>query len=183
MFNDLSYPHKIHYFIFFCKLKICEPHCDLTYFKNAQKISTLDKLFEIATKDIVGDYKILFTDKGSKKRYSYLKGESVYAQKTRDLQSGLINGYKIVGSLKGVNNLVVVDDIISTGDTIIKAIENADIDHDCKIYIVCAHFEKNKYNKRIFDIDNLVSVYSTNSLSKRATCKKLKLINILEVIK
>lgn len=162
-------------------LKVCEPHCELNYFKNSSTISLVEPLFNILC-DNLDDYVIFFTDKGSKKRYFNLKGKSVYAEKKRNKLTGLIESYEIMGDITGAKNVIIVDDIISTGDTILLAMENILKKSNCNIYIVCGHFEKNKYNKRLFCVKNLVKIYSSNSLIKSSFNSKLKLFDIKKLL-
>ena len=162
-------------------LYVCEPHCDLEYFNNSKKISIVEPILKLATKDIV-EYKLFYIDKGILNKCKGLSDDYLYAQKTRDKKTGLIDSYEIVGDVTGVKNVVIVDDIISSGDTVMCAISKLLELGDFNIYIVCGHFEINKYNNRIFDIKNVKCVYSSNSLTKISNNKKLKLFDIREIV-
>lgn len=163
-------------------LKICEPHCDLDYFDNAQKICIVEKLFSKVTAEInfqKSNDLVIFTDKGSVKKYSRLNDNYAYGKKTRNPQTGLINSYKLIGNIKPKQKILIVDDIISSGDTIKEILEClSGCDND--VYILCAHLEKNKYNKRLVDNNQVKKIFASNSLTKKQT-KKIKLYDIKEI--
>lgn len=160
---------------------VCEPHCELSYFNNSKMIELVKPILRLVQKDIP-NYKLFYTDKGIREKCRKLSEDYLYAQKTRDKTTGLINSYEVVGDFTGVKNIIIVDDIISSGDTIICAINKLLEIGDFNIYIVCGHFEENKYNNRIFDIKNVKAVYTSNSLTKTSNNKKLKIFDIKEII-
>lgn len=164
-------------------LIICEPHCDISMFKNSVSFSYIDcikdKVFKEIGFDKDNDY-IVLTDKGGVKRYGGIGKNKVYFNKIRDLESGLIVKHEIVGNLDINSKVVIVDDIISTGDTIVNIIEELVKMGVKEVYVLSGHIENNKYNKRIFEFDEVRMVYSSNSLKKRGN-KKLKLFNVEEL--
>ena len=162
---------------------ICEPHSEIDEFFNAKSISFVEKLFQKVKNDInfgKDDY-LCFTDKGSKKRYSKLYGSSIYFEKERDLNTGLICKYNICGEFEPSKKFLIVDDIISTGDTICSAVELLKSYGVKNIYILSGHIENNKYNKRLLEYDCVKNIYSTNSL-KKIGGKKLKLFDVREIV-
>ena len=164
------------------KVIICEPHSDIDMINNSEKISYIEKILPIVYKEINFNYQkdvLLFTDKGSVRRYSYLAKNYVYAEKTRDLKTGLISSYNMIGDIKPNQKVVIVDDIISTGDTICECIEQIKTNNE--VYIVCGHYEKNKYNLRLQKNNRVKKIFSTNSLTKRQT-RKLKLYKVEDII-
>lgn len=166
------------------KLTICEPHSSINEFRNAEKISLIEdiknKLFSEASFN-EKDFTIVLTDKGSYERYKDIFSNKVYFEKVRDKDTGLIIKHNIVGTIKNTNKILIVDDIISTGDTIVNIVEYLSKQDIKEIYILSGHFEKNKYNKRLFNYKNVIKIYSTNSLIKKQN-KKLKLYDIKEFI-
>ena len=124
---------------------------------------------------------VVLTDKGGLNRYGNLTKNVVYFNKVRDLQTGLIVKHEIVGKIKPNSKCIIVDDIISTGDTILNVVEYLKSQGINDIYIMCGHYEKNKYNKRLISCDDIKKIYSTNSLSHRSN-KKLKLFDVKEMI-
>ena len=160
-------------------LTICEPHCDISNFTNSKQFSFVDylkdKLFEEINFDKSKDIVVL-ADKGGVKRYGHISKNIVYFNKVRDIDSGLIVKHEIVGDVDVNKNIVIVDDIISTGDTLFNIIEELSKLGSKKIYVISGHIENNKYNKRIYEHENVVNVYSSNSLKKKGV-KKLKLFD------
>lgn len=162
------------------RLTICEPHCDIKYFNNSKKYSFIENLKEKVKKDInfTQNDCVVFTDFGGYNRYSDIFDKKAYFKKVRDKNTGLIVEHQIVGEITKVKKALIIDDIISTGDTIvnvIKALKERGVD---QIYIFSGHIENNKYNNRIYDFDCVKMVYSTNSLKKKSNNKKLKLYKV-----
>lgn len=166
------------------KLVICEPHASIECFNNATQISfvelILKKLEEQKQFNKETDV-LFFTDKGSFKRYQHLGEHFIVGEKVRDKQTGLIASYELKGDLKTDGRIFIIDDIISTGDTMICALEELQKQTKKPITIVTGHFEKNKYNKRLLNLEYVEKIYSTNSLTKRQS-KKLKLFNVEELL-
>ena len=152
---------------------VCEPHCDIKEFNGWKEFSYIfnlkQKVFnEIKfdeTKDIV-----VFTDHGGLKRYSGFAKNNIYFSKQRDINTGLICKHSLVGELNTKGKALIVDDIVSTGDTIVSVIEMLKSKGIKEIYILSGHFENNKYNRRLFDFKEVKKVFSTNSLKKRQVC-------------
>ena len=165
-------------------ITICEPHCSTNMFKNSKEFSYINyikqKVFEEINFDENHDT-IVLTDKGGLKRYGHLTKNVVYFNKARDLQTGLIVKHEIVGKIGQNSKCIIVDDIISTGDTILNVVKYLKAQGIKDIYIMCGHYEKNKYNKRLINCDDIKKIYSTNSLSKRSN-KKLKLFDVKELL-
>ena len=163
---------------------VCEPHCDINGFKNGKCFGYIDVVKEYVYKEIGFDIEkdiVVLTDKGGLKRYGNMSKNAVYFDKERDLNTGLIVKHSIVGNIDTNRNLLIVDDIISTGDTIVNIIEELTKLGAKKIFVLSGHIENNKYNKRIFDYENVIKVYSTNSLKKMGS-KKLKLYDVKEIV-
>ena len=162
-------------------LKICEPHCNLDKFKNAQKIDIVGKIFDNVCKQIGFDKNkdyLIFTDKGAKQRYGHIGKNHIYFEKQRNLETGLIASHTMIGNLPKHAKAILIDDIISSGDTIcscLDLIEN-------NIYIICGHYEKNKYNKRLLKNKKVIKIFASNSLTKRSL-SKLELYKIENLIK
>lgn len=163
---------------------VCEPHCEIDCIDNSTSFSYLKKLKDIVIKEIGFDEEtdnVVFTDNGGFKRYSKLFNGSIYFNKQRDLVSGLITKQEIVGKIKPDKKVLIVDDIISTGDTIVNIVEYLKMQNVKQIYILCGHIENNKHNQRLQNYDIVKMMYSTNSLKKKED-KKIKLFNIREII-
>lgn len=165
-------------------ITICEPHSAINHFKNASELSYIsaikNQVFRLSHFDTEKDFVVL-TDKGGLKRYGNIAKNLVYFNKQRDPYTGLIIKQEIVGNLKDCKKVLIVDDIISTGDTIINIVEYLKKLNIKEIYIMSGHLENNKYNKRLEYIDEIKTIYSTNSLKKKGT-KKIYLFDIKEII-
>lgn len=178
--KTIQYVANIFNILQFDKLYIGEPHCNTKLFNNSFKIPYVELILnELNKTPSFIDSTLVFTDKGALKRYGHLNQNSIYFEKKRDKNSGLIIEHKLVGKIRH-KNLLFIDDIISTGDTIISCINL--LPDDVTIDIVCGHFEKNAYNNRLFDINKIHKIYSTNSLIKTGT-DKLILFPCEELIK
>ena len=162
---------------------ICEPHCDISNFNNSKKFGFVeyitDKVFEEIEFDIEKDIVVL-ADKGGVKRYGHISKNNVYFNKVRDMESGLIVKHEIVGNVDVDKKFVIVDDIISTGDTLYNIIEELTRLGVKSIYVISGHIENNKYNKRIYEHKNVINVYSSNALKKKGI-KKLKLFDVKDM--
>ena len=97
------------------------------------------------------------------------------------MTTGLICKYNICGDFDPSKKILIVDDIISTGDTLCNAIDVLKSKGAKQIYILCGHIENNKYNKRLYEYDCVKKIFSTNSL-KKVGSKKLKLFDVKEIV-
>lgn len=166
------------------RLNICQPHCELNYFKNAKEINLVEKLFDKVKNEIEFDLdkdKVIFTDKGSVKKFSHLAKNYAYGEKVRDKQTGLISSYKLCGEIENGQKILIIDDIVSSGDTICGILNLLTDFTSSEIYILSAHLENNKYNKRLEQNSQVVKIFSSNSLRKKST-KKIKLFNVVKIL-
>lgn len=165
-------------------ITICEPHSSIQGFNNAKQFSYVNNLKEKVFKIINFNQEtdvVVLTDRGGVKRYGNIAKNIVYFNKERDPKTGLIIKQEIVGDLKEAKKVLLVDDIISTGDTIINIVEYLTKIGVEEIYILSGHYEKNKFNKRLEKYENVKTIFSTNSLTKRNS-KKLFLIDIRKIL-
>lgn len=175
MFNDLNLNSII----------VCEPHCEINMFNNSSKISLVEKMKDLVFEEISFDNSkdvVVLADKGGVKRYGSIFKNVVYFEKKRDENTGLIIEHNIVGKLNKDSKVVIVDDIVSTGDTIVNIIEKLILEGIKEIYLLVGHYEVNKYNERIFGYKEIKKVFSSNSLTKMNS-DKLKLYTVSELIK
>ena len=164
-------------------ITICEPHCNISSFKNCKSFSYIKNMKETVFNDINFNCEkdiVVLAYKGGVKRYGDISKRIVYFNKVRDIDTGLIIKHEIVGNVNTDKKILIVDDIISTGDTIVNIIEELTRLGCEEIYVLSGHIENNKYNKRIFEYPNVKRVISTNSLKKKGT-KKLKLYDVMEI--
>ena len=164
-------------------LTLCEPHCEISMFNNSKTFSYIKSIKKDVFKEIEFDEQndiVVLTDKGGLKRYGDIARNIVYFNKVRDKDSGLIVKHEIVGNVDTSRKIVIVDDIISTGDTLVNIIDELNRLGAEKIYILSGHIENNKYNRRIFEYSSVKEVFSSNSLKKKSF-KKLKLFDVKEM--
>jgi phosphoribosylpyrophosphate synthetase len=164
-------------------LTVAEPHCSLELFKNSKSFSAVKTIYNKLLKQMpeLKNYQLVFTDKGGVERYKNLANNFIYGQKVRNQQTGLIENYELIGTLTS-ETVVIIDDIISTGDTIISAIEQLEKKNIKRIIIICGHLEKNKYNKRLTQHKLVTNLFATNSLTKKSFNKKIKLFSLWEIL-
>lgn len=182
--DSVNYVLKILNKIGLNSLTVCEPHCEIDIFYNVEKFSYVRSLITYVYEDVGfvdGEDMVVLTDKGGVSRYGDLAKNVVYFNKVRDDNTGLIVKHEIVGQIKSGSKALIIDDIISTGDTIVNIIEELEKKGIKEIYVLSGHIENNKYNKRIFKYSSVVRVVSTNSLKKRS-CDKLKLFSVIDLL-
>lgn len=166
-------------------ITLCDPHFKVEeYFENAKVVSFVDAIFNKIKSQIKfnKDKDVLFfTDAGSLRRFGYLSKNCVYCKKIRDKQTGLIASYEVCGDIPNDSRIVIIDDIISTGDTLRKAIAEIQKINNNPINIICGHFEKNKFNKQLIDCEIIEGIYSSSSLTKKGN-DKLKIFSVKDLI-
>ena len=162
---------------------ICEPHCEIDDFDNAKKFDFVRAIKNDVFNEIGFDEEkdfVVLTDKGGAKRYSGIAKNMTYFNKERSLETGLIVKQEIIGNIDISKKIVIVDDIISSGDTIVGIVEYLKELGAKEIYVLSGHIENNKSNKRLEQFDEVKMIFSTNSLKKRGT-KKIKIFDCGEV--
>ena len=161
-------------------LLLCEPHSDYEDFNNSKKFSYIENMVDDVFKEVKfnkdEDY-IVVTDKGSFKRYAHLAKHICRFEKERDLNTGIIAKHQIVGDIDVTKKVIIVDDIISTGTTILNVVNTLWEMGVKEIYILCGHIENNKQNISVIKNEKIKKIFSTNSLRKKGN-KKLKLFNV-----
>jgi len=165
-------------------ITVCEPHCDLKLFKNSKSLSLIKKMKDRVFAEIDFDKEndlVVLTDKGGWQRYKDIAKSVVCFEKQRDSQTGLIVKQQMIGHIDPTKKILVIDDIISTGDTIVNILDQLCLQGAKQVYIMSGHFEKNKYNHRLFDCKIVQKIFSTNSLRNNGT-KKLKLFDVKELL-
>lgn len=164
-------------------LTICEPHASIDEFKNAQKFDFVKNIKDRVFKQIGFDENqdcVVLTDKGGFLRYNGIAKNITYFKKERDIETGLIVNQEIASKIDISKKIVIVDDIISTGDTIVGIVDYLKSLGAKQIYVMSGHIENNKYNMRLAKFEEVKGIYSTNSLKKKGY-KKVKLFDAKEV--
>ena len=174
------------------KIIIIDPH--LLNIKS-RKISIIrsDSLFYCKIKELISKGKIinqliLLPDKSSlirnKKIVGKLKEDSVVVDKIRNFDV-------VISNIKSSNigfkkNIVVIDDIIDTGSTILKAVEAylgsvKGSNVSPRFYIFCTHGVFSKLNRRLLSNSFISKVYLTPTL-RRLEDKKIEYLDISRML-
>lgn len=93
---------------------------------------------------------ICFPDQGAEKRYDGGFLPTCYGIKTRDLETGYIEGYEFSGDVKG-KKVLIVDDLCDGGMTFIKCTEKLLQGGAKEVYLYVSHGIFSKGTKRLFD--------------------------------
>lgn len=163
----------------FDRIYVLEPHSDVTtaLLNNAvakhTTVSLLAKTIkEVGFCDYNEDY-LFFPDAGAQKRYSMFKYPSLVGYKSRDFQTGRINGLEVVGNAKPGFKAIIVDDLCSYGGTFILSAQRLKEMGASEIYLVVTHCENSIFKGDVFKKDNLINkVFTSDSiLSDEINCR------------
>lgn len=162
------------------KIIICEPHCNIKIFKKGSRFSIVEKIKKDVFKEIGFNPKIdnlVLPDNGAYTKYKHLAANVIYFEKKRDKKTGLIISHDMIGNIDPTKKTIIVDDIISTGDTICNILDKLKTCGIKNVAILSGHFEDNVYNHRLLKNKMVTKIFSSNSLQKNES-KKLKLYTI-----
>lgn len=162
------------------KLIICEPHCNIKIFKKSSRFSIIEKIKNDAFKEIGFNPEtdnLVLPDNGAYTKYKNLAKNVVFFEKKRDKKTGLIISHNMIGNVDPTKKTIIIDDIISTGDTICNILDKLKTCGIKSVAIISGHFEDNVYNHRLLKNKMITKIYSSNSLQKNES-KKLKLYTI-----
>ncbi|MGX7576427.1 ribose-phosphate pyrophosphokinase-like domain-containing protein [Candidatus Vidania fulgoroideorum] len=172
-----------------CLIKLMKPLKIITFdIHNFKSIKFLKNFYNINTyifiKKIIRNdkYTLIFPDNGSKNRYKKLikKNNSCIAFKKYRIKNKIklkINKNK---KLEFKKKILIIDDILDTGNTIKKILNFINKYKFKKIYLYVTHVTMNRKNFVKF-CKNFVKVYTTNSFDLKAN-KSVKIFNIIESI-
>lgn len=98
-------------------------------------------------------------------------------------QKDKVNCFNLIGSVKN-KNVVIIDDIISTGSTILQAVNLIKKEGAKKIFIVASHLTAVEKMKEKFDIAEIEKIITTDSIwfNQKNLFKKIKIISIDQLI-
>ena len=144
---------------------VLDPHSDVTTaLLNHVALSPLP--FEmLVDKGILEtkDFQVMFPDTGAAKKYTeiYDIPNKIIGFKHRNTQGRIVH-YQLDGFLDGTKNVLIVDDIISYGGTIVAAAKELRAHGVEHIDVVVSHCETNVFRGEVLDyIDKL---YTTDSI-------------------
>lgn len=110
---------------------------------------------------------IFYPDEGAMKRYSSLMYDNYsFGVKKRNDETDKIENFEIFGStdrIKG-NDVLIIDDICSSGETIYHSANKLKELGAKKIYIWVTHCENTVLNGRLLKDDLIEKIYTTNSI-------------------
>lgn len=173
------------------KVIVIDPHIQLNIkSEKYDEISNYNLFFENIKGKIeeLNNCCILSPDKSSSKKNDVfakkLDIDNIIFDKERDKNGEIItSGIK---NYKYHQNVIIIDDIIDTGNTILKAIDiyltnylkNDKNKEKPKFYIYCTHGVFSKINKKLFNNENIVKIYISNSYFNNIKNKKIEKIDI-----
>ncbi len=124
-------------------------------------------------------------DVGGSKRASayakYLNVPLVLCQKTRS-KANTVEEIKIIGEVEGMN-VIVIDDIVDTADTICKACDAMISEGAASVRAIASHCVMSGNAPKSVDNSKLEEIVFTNSIPYRNSicCKKLKQLSIAKM--
>lgn len=173
------------------KIIIFDPHSINIKSRRIKLISTYDIFYneikDLLAKKTIIDPLIILPDKSclirNKKILDKLKIKFIVADKIRSL-NGKISKLEFVDSFLIKENVIIIDDMIDTGRTIIKTVEaylnNENIKGFIpKFYIFCTHGVFSNLDSKILDNKFIKNIYLAPTLRKLKNTK----INYLDVSK
>lgn len=169
----------------FDKIIIVDPHSDVTLklLKNAEAIYPIvDWLPGI--KEKIGftdeDY-IVFPDEGAQRRYSkYNLGEKIcYCKKKRnEITNFIVNSKVVKGNIKEGCKCIIIDDLCSSGSTLLKCSELLNNMGASEIYIVVTHCEAACLKSDLLSEDSKVVKLFTSPSNMYEHHKKIEYLDI-----
>lgn len=171
----------------FNSIVVDEPHSDMSVGllddarQNLTSLNVLDKALVDIDFDVEKDY-IVLRDSGAEKRYTkplseyYIK-KTMVGVKNRDLQSGKIISFDLIGDMNMQGGrAVILDDLCSKGGTFLATAAKLKERNCSEVYLVVAHLENNVNSGSLPTSDLIERVYSTNSIYTDVAFKKLTLM-------
>lgn len=155
----------------FERIVVVDPHSDLTMAylgENAEPLYPVDLLRSAACQIPYSDYVVMFPDAGAAKRYgdAWSKFRHIIGTKFRDMETGKLSNYTVVGGDKAIGKKVlIVDDICSYGGTFMLAGDAIRVYDPTEITLVVTHCEHSIFKGSIFKEGSPISrVVTTDSI-------------------
>jgi ribose-phosphate pyrophosphokinase len=115
----------------------------LSYFRRARNVSTMPLLADYASKMMLKRPLVVSPDAGGADRAgefaSLLRAEMVALKKSRDRATGEVSIEQEIGADVSGRDALLIDDMISTGGSIVKAAEALRKNGAARVYAMCAH--------------------------------------------
>lgn len=153
----------------FNNVSVYEPHSDITknLLINCTEIKLAEKVFKYSK--LSPDF-IMYPDEGAENRYKINGYRSLIGSKERNINTGRIENYEIIGSgcteyteFDGYS-VVIIDDLCSYGGTFDLASTELKRRGFNDIYLVVAHCEDSILKGNIFKNNIIKKVLTTNSI-------------------
>lgn len=119
---------------------------------------------------------LFYPDEGAVKRYAHkIDREYVYGMKNRDKETRMINSFQLQGDLEGIegNDILMVDDICSSGKTLCIAAEKLKEKGARNLYVYVSHCENGIIHSDLLDV--ITRLYTTDSIF-RETHPKIEIM-------
>lgn len=150
-------------------IQIIEPHsdiaCKLIWDSNPNHITKIlyREVFKEIDFELDRDY-VMLPDEGSKKRYQdILFPNLLIGEKTRNFDTGRIEGLEILGDIeKNAKKVLIIDDISSYGGTFCKSVDKLRELGFEEVYLLVAHSENSIFKGELFN--HIDKVFTTDSL-------------------
>ncbi len=180
----------------FYEVEVVEPHSDVTLalLNNSYADYVTQLLLDSVVSEIdfskENDY-LFFPDAGAQKRYHNLGGyKSAVGNKSRDFQTGRINGLEVNGNLDDLRGkkVIILDDLCSYGGTFKLSAQKLRELGASEVYLLIAHAEESIFAGgllddavRYYDQPLINKVFATNSIIEDTygLDKKLRIYDII----
>ena len=166
-----------------------EPHSDvcLALLDNCHAIYVtkdyLDEVTILSGFDRKKDY-LFFPDAGAQKRYSDLNGfKTLVGYKERDMKTGRITKYDVIGDLEKGNKIIILDDLSSKGGTFILAAEELKKKGAGDIYLFVGHAEQTIFDGSVLNTDLIKKVITSDSMNRETDDKILTITRGQKLLK
>ena len=180
---SLKYFSEIINSLDFKRVVVLDPHSIVSEALIDRIVAITPEKYIQAALDKLDDIEIMFyPDEGAVKRYASKTDRAyIYGMKTRDEITREIKSLKIEGDVEKIqgNNILMVDDICSSGNTLNIAAKKLKELGAKDIYVYVSHCEDTVLNSDL--LNTIAKLYTTNSIL-RAEHPKIEVIANAEFI-
>lgn len=124
---------------------------------------------------------LYYPDEGATKRYSTrITAPYTFGIKKRDWITGVITALEIHGENPSGRNILMVDDICSSGDTMLRSALSLKAAGAANIYFFVTHCENTILDSELLRCDAIKRIYTTNSIYTGSS-DKITVYNIADL--
>lgn len=176
----------------FSEIITVDPHSIKIQEISKSKLNILSalELFSDKIKEIEPDpdkITLVSPDSGGQRRIIELKNllggkiNTIFIDKKRDFENGIVGISKIHGKVQGT--CFVIDDIISSGSTMLKAVDELSKNSESKLYLFATHAVFSGSASKVLQNSPVLQVFVTDSLAtENSNFPKLEILSITDVI-